>query len=149
MFHGDQTSWVKFANTLKLRLLMHQASRADRAAYITAEIAKITAEGSGFLGSGEDAAVNPQYVQDKPNAYYGSYGFNLQGNQATDFERANHIIMDSMKRDADPRLGYFYKPVVTPIGSTAEAFTQLPPNTYRGNKYGLPIDNTTYPGAYR
>jgi hypothetical protein len=53
--------------------------------------------------------------------------------------------MDSLKRDQDPRLGYFYKPVVTARGSTAEAFTQLPPETYRGNKYGLPIDNTTYP----
>jgi len=145
MFHGDQTQWAKFGNTLKLRLLMHQASRPDRAAYITTEIAKIQAEGSGFLGSGEDAAVNPSFPADKPNAYYGAYGFNVQGNQATDFERANHIIMDSLKRDLDPRLGYFYKPVVTPIGSTAEAFSQLPPNTYRGNKYGLPIDNTTYP----
>ncbi|MCP2937624.1 SusD/RagB family nutrient-binding outer membrane lipoprotein, partial [Salmonella enterica subsp. enterica serovar Typhimurium] len=70
MFGGDQTKWVKFANTLKLRLLMHQASRADRAAYVQAEIAKIVAEGSGFLGSGEDAAVNPGFQQDKPNAFY-------------------------------------------------------------------------------
>jgi hypothetical protein len=30
MFAGDKTKWVKFANTLKLRLLMHQANRADR-----------------------------------------------------------------------------------------------------------------------
>jgi len=145
MFGGHQSDWAQFGNTLKLRLLMHQASRADRTAYITAELAKIQAEGSGFLGSGHDASVAVPYSADKPNAYYASYGFNIQGNQATDFTRANYLVMDSLKRDVDPRLGYFYKPVVTPRGTTAEAFTQLAPETYRGNKYGLPIDNTTYP----
>ena len=40
---------------------------------------------------------------------------------------------------------YFYKKVVTARGTTAEAFPQLPPETHRGNTYGLPIDNTTYP----
>lgn len=157
MFYGDKVKWARFANTLKLRLLMHQANRTDRTAYITAEIAKITAEGSGFLGSLEDASVAPGsrdpnsgaitvfYTVDKPNAYYASYGFNVQGQQATDFTRANHQVMDSLKRDSDPRLGFFYKPVVTPKGSLREAFTQFGPDNYRGNKYGLPIDNTTYP----
>ena len=145
MFASDKTMWAKFGNTLKLRLLMHQANRADRAAYITAEMAKITAEGSGFLGTGQDASVNPLFQSDKPNAYYAAYGFTQTGTQATDFWRANVIVMDFLKTDADPRMTYFYKQVVTPKGSNAEAFTQLPPDTYRGNKYGLSINNVQYP----
>jgi hypothetical protein len=145
LFNGNQTNWVKFANTLKLRLLMHQANRADRAAYIQAEIAKIVAEGSGFLGSGQDASTIVPYSQDKPNAFYANFGFTAVGTQATDFWRANVIMTDFLKRDLDPRLGYFYKPVVTPRGTTAEAFTQLPPETYRGNRYGLSINNVQYP----
>lgn len=146
MFGGDKTKWVKFGNTLKLRLLMHQANRADRTAYIQAEIAKIVAEGSGFLGSGQDASVAPAYQSDKPNAYYASFGFNQVGNQATDFWRANIIAMNYLKGNSDPRLGYFYKPIVAAVPSGApEPFSQPAPNNYRGNQYGLGINNVTYP----
>lgn len=146
MFHGDQTMWVKFANTLKLRLLMHQANRSDRASYIQAEIGKIVAEGSGFLGSGEDADVNPIYQTDKPNAFYASYGFNQVGNQATDFWRANIIAMNFLKGANDPRLGAFYKPIASAVPSGApEPFPQPTPNNYRGNQYGLSINNVQFP----
>lgn len=146
MFHGDQTMWVKFANTLKLRLLMHQVNRTDRAAYITAEIAKITAEGSGFLGSGQDASMNPGFTQDKPNAFYASFGFTTVGNPATDFWRANITVMNFLKNANDPRLGAFYKPIVNTLpGGAPEPFSQPTPSNYRGNKYGLSINNVTYP----
>jgi SusD/RagB-like outer membrane lipoprotein len=146
MFHGDKTLWLKFANTLKLRLLMHQVNRADRAAYITAELAKITAEGSGFLGSGQDAAVNPGYQQDKPNAYYATFGFTQTGTPATDFWRGNVVALNYYKLNQDPRLGNFYKTTVNPVpAGSPEPFTQPAPTTYRGNQYGLPINNSTYP----
>ncbi len=146
MFHADKTMWIKFANTLKLRLLMHQANRADRAAYITAEIAKITAEGTGFLGSGQNAALNPGYQQDKPNAFYATYGFTQTGTPATDFWRANVVAMNYYKLNQDPRLGNFYKPTVNPVpGGSPEPFSQPAPTTHRGNQYGLPINNIAYP----
>lgn len=146
MFKGDGAKWIKFANTLKLRLLMHQSGRADRAAYITAEIAKIVANGGGFLGTGEDAGAKPAYSQDKPNAFYASYGFNVAGNQATDFWRASKVAIDFMKQDGDPRLGYFYKKTTNAFpANAAEPFRTLAPAEYRGNEYGRPIDNSTYP----
>lgn len=146
MFHADKTMWAKFGNTLKLRLLMHQANRADRASYITAEIAKITAEGSGYLGSGQDASVNPIFQSDKPNAYYANFGFTQTGTQATDFWRANVIAMNFLKNNNDPRLGAFYKPIVSSLPAGApEPFSQPTPNNYRGNQYGLGINNVTYP----
>ena len=146
MFYGDQTNWIKFGNTLKLRLLMHQANRSDRAAYIQAEIAKIVAEGSGFLGTGQDASVNPTFQTDKPNAYYANFGFTQTGTQATDFWRANIIAMGFLKNNNDPRLGLFYKPIVNsvPTGG-AEPFTQPAPSNYRGNQYGLSINNVQFP----
>jgi hypothetical protein len=146
MFKGDKTQWAKFGNTLKLRLLMHQANRSDRTAYIQAELAKIASEGSGFLGSGEDASVNPVYQSDKPNAFYASYGFNQVGSPATDFWRANVIAMNFLKINSDPRLGYFYKPIVGTIPATgAQPFSQPAPNNFRGNQYGLSINNVQYP----
>jgi hypothetical protein len=146
MFGGNEKMWLKFANTLKLRMLIHQSGRADRASYISAEIAKIVAEGSGFLGSGEDASVAPAYTADKPNAFYGSYGFNVAGNQATDFVRANKTSIDFLKLNGDPRIAYFYKPAVSALPANAsEPFKTEAPAQFRGNEYGRPIDNSTYP----
>ena len=146
MFQGDVDKWIRFVNTLKLRYLVHQSARSDRASYITAEIAKIVAEGSGFLGSGEDAAVRPAYSADKPNAFYGAYGFNVAGNQATDFWRGNKTAIGFLKLDGDPRIGYFYKPAVSALPANApEPFRTEAPAQYRGNEYGRPIDNSTYP----
>lgn len=146
IFKGDGTKWLKFINTLKLRTLIHQSARADRAAYITAEIAKITTEGSGFLGTGEDAAAKPAYTQDKANAFYSTFGFNTAGNQATDFWRGNKIAIGYLKADSDPRLGYFYKKTTNAFPANgAEPFRTEAPAEYRGNEYGRPIDNSTYP----
>lgn len=146
MFGGNKTNWVKFANTLKLRMLMTQSNRSDRAAYVTAEIAKIVAEGSGFLGSGQDAAVKPDYTTDKANAYYSAFGFTAVGNPATNYYRANVIAMNYMKVINDPRLAYYYKAILgNPAAVNKEPLATLPPNNFRGNMYGLPIDNSTYP----
>ena len=49
MFKGDNTAWAAFANTLKLRILMRQTQIPGRDTYIKAEIAKIVANGAGFL----------------------------------------------------------------------------------------------------
>ncbi|MBK8044695.1 MAG: SusD/RagB family nutrient-binding outer membrane lipoprotein [Haliscomenobacter sp.] len=145
MFGGNVDLWMKFVNTLKLRLLIHQSARADRQSYITAEIAKIVSQGSGFLGSGQDAALNPGFTADKPNAFYASFGFTLAGTQATTFYRANKFAMDELKGDRDPRLGYFYKPIAQALpAGAAEPFPTIAPVEYRGNEYGRAIDNTTY-----
>ncbi len=147
LFAGSKTSWIKFANTLKLRWLMAQSGRSDRAAYITAEIAKIVSEGTGFLGSGQDAAITTSlFTTAKPSAYYNSFGFTTVGDPATTYYRANVVAMNYMKVIADPRLTYYYKKIKGNSASvTTEPLTTLPPKDVRGNQYGLPIDNSTYP----
>jgi len=44
MFGGNMTRWTQLANTLRLRLLLHQSQMTGRSAYITGEMAKITAK---------------------------------------------------------------------------------------------------------
>ena len=148
IFKGNPDKWIRFGNTLKLRLLIHQSAKADRAAYITTEISKIVAEGSGFLKSGEDAAASPGFTSDlgKSNPFYSTFGFTSTGTPATDFWRANRFAMEELKISADPRLGAFYKKVVNafPAGGK-EPFVQSAPLDYRGNEYGRPIDNNSFP----
>lgn len=157
MFKGDKTKWYKFINTLKLRLLMHQASRADRATYIKQEIDKILAQGLGFLNSGEDADMNPGFTAQKPAKYFAKYSqydlytrfSTVLGNKYFPFwqlARANVTAMNLLKANNDPRLGFFYGPARVPVPAGApEPFTQPGPVEYRGNKYGLPVNALDYP----
>ena len=157
MFHGNKNKWIKFINTLKLRLLIHQANRSDRASYIQSEIARIIAEGSGFLNSGEDASVNPGFTDQKPNRFYTS--LSKYNNSPTitilpdggvmlsyELASANTTALNFLKDNADPRMGLFYGTAGFPLpAGAAEPFPQPTPDTYRGNKFGLPINSLAYP----
>ncbi len=144
VFKGNKTKWIKFANTLKLRLLIHQAGRTDRSNYIQTEISKIVAEGTGFLDSQLDAAINPGFTSEfkQDNQYYAFYGFSY--GFPTTLARANVFAMNILKENADPRLELFYKPIEN-IPGTEEPFSQPPPNNFRGNEYGLLVDPSIYP----
>ena len=142
---AHKTLWIKFANTLKLRLLIHQSNRMDRQDYIRTEIAKILAEGSGFVDAKKTASVNPGYSQAQPNPYYAAYGYTLAGQTAAGSARANNNMLNFLKTDADPRVAYDYKPIVTALpANAAEPIPTLDPKNYRGNDYGLAIDNSIH-----
>jgi hypothetical protein len=156
MFHGDKLLWQKFINTLKLRLLMHQASRTDRSSYIQTEISKITAEGSGFLGTGENATVNPGYLLGKRlSAYFGSFSSHnnygggyydaLTQTGSFDYAHANVFAMNLLKADHDPRLVLIYSTIDQPVpAGSAEPFVQPAPLSFRGNTYGNYINNIDF-----
>ena len=107
MFGGDAVKWLKFANTVKLRLLLRQSERADRAAYITAEAAKFNAS-TQFLDF--DAAVNPGFLNSagKTNPFWGS-NINTSGTYTQDFYRAGEFIIDFFKAHNDTfRIAKFF-----------------------------------------
>jgi len=117
MFKGDKTKWAKFANTLKLRAIIHLSRGGVLSPATTApgfnipgEIATITAEGSGFLSVGENAEVNPGYTTDKPNPFYNLYVANEAGTatQNSVYYKANAWGLDYYAYNGDPREGRFY-----------------------------------------
>ena len=105
MFQGDGTKWLKFAYTVKLRLLLRQSQRADRASYITTEVAKLA--GVSFLDV--DATVNPGYLNSsgKMNPFWGS-NVNTAGTYTQTLYRAGAFAIQFYKNNNDPRLGAFY-----------------------------------------
>lgn len=145
MFHGSKDKWIRFINTLKLRLLVHQANRPERAEYIQKEIVKIVAEGSGFLKSGEDAAVNPSYNQQQQNVLYQMYCRHNMYAVLWPAASANIIGLNFLKENNDPRLKFFYAPVQSPVpAGGAEPFPQPGPLEYRGSKFGLAVNEAEY-----
>ena len=126
LFKGDKLKWAKFGNTLKLRMLIHAYAVAG--INKAAEMAIINAEGSGFLGAGEDAMIQPGYAADKPNPFYNTYKTTVAGAQTANnvYYRANKWGIDYYTYNGDPRRSRFYE-----AGS----------NGYVGVPYGLPPVN--------
>lgn len=105
--NGDTEKWIKFANTLKLRLLIRQSEMPGFDP--SAEITKIMANG-GVLGVGESISVNPGYSNDvdKQSPFYANYGFTPTGNKATTSFNANEYILNILSSSSDPRIGRFF-----------------------------------------
>lgn len=150
VFGGNATNWIKFANTLKLRMLMHTgntsfAGGTEVNTFVAginqaAEMAIITAEGSGFLGAGQSAVINPGYNDTKPNPYYRAYIKNELGALpgAGDQTKANAFAVGPTatggyyQYNGDPRVDQFYGFPADPAGGTA----------HRGITYGEVAGNT-------
>ena len=81
VFGGNATNWIRFANSLKLRILIRQSRVAGRDAYIIAEINKAAATTEGFLAAGQDVTTNPGYLAStgKTNPFYDSWGYDPSG----------------------------------------------------------------------
>ena len=124
MYKGDAQKWGEFANTLKLRILLRQSEISGRGTYITGEIAKITANGLGYIGAGDGGSVNPGYTNSagKQNPFYGNFGYSPVGKTApTDNHRyfiASLYAINFYQNNNDPRLGYLYTTINDGAGST-------------------------------
>lgn len=107
MFGGDMDMWKQFANTVKLRILNRMSGVVD----ITAEIAVINAEGSGYIT--EDVKVNPGFLNEegKQNPYWAALGYTVDGTveMNNDATCATQYIIDRLTNTSDPRIDFLYE----------------------------------------
>lgn len=109
IFGGDMVMWAQFINTTKLRMLI-RLSATGQDAYIKAEIAKIDANGAGYIKA--TVKGNPGYSDNeyKQNPFYGYIGKNHE-NKPTDrydFTVASEYAINSLDISKDPRLSRLY-----------------------------------------
>ena len=112
MFGGDMEEWVKFANTVKLRILVRQSDMAGRESYIQTELGVINTEGSGYITS--DVGINPGYIaltSGKQNVYWNSMGTDYTGAQTSNYKAtcASDYIIDYLEGTNDPRIDYIFE----------------------------------------
>ena len=127
MFGGNATLWAQFANTLKLRLLLHEINVSSQSSFIQSEAAKIAADPVGCLGAGTSASVNPGYTNDASShlsPLWANFGYNINGGYANSDESANSYFISKLSSFNDTRLGYFY-------GTNGSGQIQ-------GNPFGIP-----------
>jgi hypothetical protein len=128
MYNGNKALWIRFANTLKLRLLIRQSEVPGFNP--TAEVAKIVAKG-GVLQSEESADVNPGYTNatGKQNPFYATFGFTVTGITANESDRASSYFLNILKTNSDPRMQRYFRPASAPT---------TPSDPYVGTVYGSP-----------
>jgi hypothetical protein len=115
VFKGNTSKWIKFANSLKMRILMRQSKIAGRDAYIKTEINKIVSEGSGLI-TGEDVGLGGTTfflaTAGKLNPIYDRWGYDANGAKRAlnNFPRLTKFLVNSLKDAKDTlrlkRIGY-------------------------------------------
>lgn len=99
IFQGDMSLWLKFANSLKLKLAMRQSNvRPTTTAAILASLS-----GADFLEAGENASIAFSATKGNQNPLYAS----IQG-LGVDNNVASAAIADSLNTWVDPRASAFY-----------------------------------------
>jgi len=112
IYHGDMGLWKKFANTLKLRILVNQSGMTGRDTYIKSNLA--TTASVGYLGAGEGAMLNPGYVKSagKMNPFWERF-YKQDDSQQSDglkYFAAGQDACDFLTANKDPRKLRFFAP---------------------------------------
>ena len=93
MLYGDMDLWKKFANTLRLKLLVRASSSSNADVQSWVNSSYPTVASAPFLGVGENITINPGYSANtgKQNRFWETYGLSPDGNQT----QSNKFIVGS------------------------------------------------------
>lgn len=133
MFKTDMDAWKRFANTLKLRLLIKIATSGKDAAFATAQFAAYNTT-LGVIT--DDAVVNPGYIKDpgRQSPTYESWGYTV-GGVRTNAQRipTNWILsfFNANKLSDTKRGSVIFRnypaPAVNQLGNENTTSSQVPP----------------------
>lgn len=128
VYHGDMGLWHKFANTLKLRMLVNQSDMSGRAGYISSALATTPSTAADYIGAGEGALANPGYLNsaNKMNPFWENF-YKQDGSQQADglgYYVCGQDAADFLTSNNDPRKLQLFQPFTA--GGT----------TIRGNYFG-------------
>jgi hypothetical protein len=112
VFAGNMTQWKRFANSLKLRVLLRQSQTNDAAltAYVKTQMATLQTATDGFITT--DVVAQPGYSQNtsQQNPFYTRYGLTASGAQATErfYQIPTNYILNQYINNNDPRVSQLY-----------------------------------------
>jgi hypothetical protein len=132
MFGGNQTLWIQFANTVRLRMLLRMSELTAKPDFFQSNLDLTKNETAGFLAS--DALVQPGYSNSagKGNPFWERF-YDLSGGQVSsfgDFWAPSAFAVNFYQSNNDPRLNREF----TPVGANY-------PAVFIGNNLGLTTGN--------
>ncbi len=151
-YGGDSEKWIKFANTLKLKLYLQ--SRLVNTAESTAGINAIIASGNYITAAADDFQFNWTTTDNNPDSRHPDFAKNFDSPGIVLDYMSNHLMNElnagpgSDKTVVDPRLRYyFYRQADRNAVDTNEqdCFGSLPPAHYG---FTIPFCTTSFPGYW-
>jgi|WetSurMetagenome_2_1015567.scaffolds.fasta_scaffold22465_3 hypothetical protein len=133
MYEGDVAGWIKFGNSLKLRMGLLIADVNSTLAKTTVEAAVAPAAGGIFISNKDNAAITYLGADPNTNPIYSD----LVASGRHDFVPANTLV-DSMNSLDDPRRQYYFTQIDT---STQAGVVKL---AYVGGAYGASNNYLSY-----
>ncbi|WP_134090195.1 SusD/RagB family nutrient-binding outer membrane lipoprotein [Olivibacter sp. XZL3] len=136
LYNGDLRAWRKFANALKLRILMRESQKVDVSAAVSAIFNNPAeypvferVEDQATLVYNNNADLYRWFILNPPAD--GS-GVNFDGN-----DRVSETMVDMLQRVEDPRLKIYVAP--TKNSYNAHRANPAQPYVYRGQQVGLSV----------
>lgn len=153
MFGGNMTNWLKFANTLKLRIAIRQSNIAAKTAALKA--ATQATQALGYLDGTTAGTVNPGYTNNdanggQQNPLYITFGYTQSGSARGGNQnyQANSYAINYYTNNSDPRLTRIYAP--NPAGNVIGSFfggtVTSPVAAVTPSKFGPGVLSPTAPG---
>jgi hypothetical protein len=131
MYKGDMNKWLKFANTLKLRLALRQSNVSAKTSALKAAVA--ATQSIGYIDATSPASVNPGYLNSDANngqqsPLWRNYGTTQNGGSQTNKlqYQANTYGATVLTSNSDVRGYAVYTTTSGAIISTALGETQPP-----------------------
>jgi hypothetical protein len=148
VFQGNMTNWKKFANTLKLRILMRESQTNDAAinTFVQAQLSALRTATDGFITA--DVVAQPGYLQTsgKQNPFYDRYGVTPAGTSFTaeySYQLPTRYILEQYYNARDPRAVQMYaSATMTQPDGTARPRTDW---NYTLTYQGTQITGNTFP----
>lgn len=158
-YGGDSEKWIKFANTLKLkiyvqsRLLSTGDSEIVNSAVSTSGINAIIASGNYITSATDDFQFNFSSTDNNPDSRHPSFAGEFDSPGVIGDYMSNHLMNElnagvNDKTVVDPRLRYyFYRQLDRNAVDTNEqdCFGSLPPTHYG---FSIPFCTTDFPGYW-
>jgi hypothetical protein len=158
-YGGDNSKWIKLANTLKLklyvqsRLLSAGESSIVNSAVSTAGINAIIASGNYIASSADDFQFNWSTTDNNPDSRHPIFARNFDSPGVITDYMSNHLMTElnagvDDKTVVDPRLRYYiYRqgPVNASDTNLQDCFGTLPPEHYG---FSIPFCSTDFPGYW-
>ncbi len=130
VFGGDMVSWKRFANSLRLRILLRESQTTDAAlnTFVAAEMKALQTATDGFITT--DVVVQPGFASNagQSNPFYNNYGFSpglSNPNSAYSFVMPTNYIISQYLDNSDPRIGQLYEEGKDAAGDPAYVGTDL------------------------
>ncbi len=138
---GDMKAWIRFANTLKLKIYLRQSS--SRPSVAQSGIQGLYSSGASFVGGSENIGLAYAGTSGNENPYYsGDLSANsiLRGVNVV----ASNSVLDRLNGVGDTRVDYFYN---TPANGGGHVGLPQGEGTNQGSPLSGPIGNFSNPGT--